>query len=256
MPAPAGPRAPTSTGKPLARMDLDTVVCGECATLEPGRPGSLLRAAARVLGAAEDDPYLEEALREDGAALDGLLYADRDDPLRLRARSPQREPWQHVPRETRGALRRAQARAVELRVLADRDRQVGETAPPSGPAGCLLCGVGASARWRRVLTRALTPGPDHVEGHVCAACSEAYDRVGAIGPSLVERAARAHAGVPAEVPLPGLRAWVATGLPPGEPWAWVDLRPPEPGPDPVEAMGVLVAELRAEVAAPREAAGR
>jgi hypothetical protein len=53
------------------------------------------------------------------------------------------------------------------------------------------------------------------------------------------------------VRLPGLRAWVGTGLPPQEqPWSWVsELEEPEPELDPVVALRVDIAELRAAVAA-------
>lgn len=231
-----------------ARMELDTVVCGGCAALDPDRPGSALRAAARLLGVLEVDRHLAEALYEEAGALDGVMYADPGDPLVGRSRAPQREPWKHVGPGTWAALERARVRADELRESAGRPRP--ETPPPSGPSGCLLCGVGASASWRRVLTASLTPGPDHVEGHFCADCSEEHDRVGAVGPSLIESAARTHAGLPpeGEVRQRALKAWVATGLPPGEPWSWVDLRPPEPDPDPVDEARAQLADLAARVA--------
>lgn len=227
----------------------DTVACAGCADLEPDRPGSALRAAARLLGVGEVDRHLALALREEVGALDGLLYAAPGDPLASRARRPQRESWAHVGAATRAALARALDRAARLR--AEADRPEAREAPPSGPPGCLLCGVGAAASWRRVLTGALTPGPGLVEGHLCPACSAAYDRVGAVGPSLVERAARAHAGLPLseEARTPGLRAWVATGLPPGEPWSWAEVRDPEPDLGPVDALRAGVADLAARVAA-------
>ncbi len=231
---------------------LDSPVCGDCATLEPEDPGSLLRAAARLLG-AEDDRHLRRALREEDGALDGLMFASPGDPLAPRGRRPQAEPWAHVREATRAALERARARSEELR----RERPEPDAGPPSGPPGCLLCGVGAAASWRRVVTSALTRGPDLVEGHLCPQCSEAYDRAGAVGPSLVERAARAHAGLAwsEEARTPGLRAWVATGLPPCEPWSWVDrLHEPEPDLEPLDALRLQVADLAARVAALEEGA--
>jgi hypothetical protein len=251
LPAAVGDRRPS--GSRRARLDLAPQICADCATLDPERPGAALRAAARVLGVPEEDPYLHEALKAEAGALDGLLFADPGDPLRSGRRSPQREPWAHVPERTMDALRRAQARGLELWVLADRAQIApAEAGPPSGPPGCLLCGVGTSAWWRHVLTAALTSGPGHVEGHLCAACSVAHDRVGAVGPTLVEQAYMGAAGVtwPAGVRPPAVRPWVATGLPPGEPWIWVDLRPPEPCPT-VEQLAAQVAELRAEVGALR-----
>jgi hypothetical protein len=232
-----------------ARMDLVARTCGECATLRPEEPGAALRAAARVLGADEEDPHLREALTDDHHALDGLLYADPGDPLRSGRRAPQSEPWTHVPDATRDALRRARARGLELRVRgAARRKAAGESAPPSGPAGCLVCGRARASSWRRVTTAALTLGPALAEGHLCGACQTAHDEAGALGPSLVERAALAHAGVTwtEDVTVPGLTAWAATGEPPGEPWAWVDLRPPEPEPT-IRDLLAEVAVLRAEV---------
>lgn len=256
VPAEEGDRRPSGAAR--ARVDLEPPVCVDCATLDPDRPGAALRAAARVLGAAEEDSFLHEALKTEDCAFDGLMYVDPGDPLRARGRPPQREPWLHVPSATRAALRRAQARGLEAWERADRARPApAEVGPPSGPPACLLCGVGASTSWRRVLTSALTPGPEHVEGHLCAACSAAHDRVGAVGPSLVERAWLDAAGVvwaPGCRP-PAVRAWVATGLPPGEPWAWVDLRPAEPEPT-VEQLAAQVAELRAEMAVLRGRVGR
>lgn len=238
------------TGRLMTRMDLDTIVCGECATLEPDRPGGALRAAARVLGAAEEDPYLHDALREDNGALDGLLYADPGDPLRLRARTPQHEPWQHVPRETRAALARALERSLELRSRAKHDDAAGDTAPPSGPAGCLLCGVGRSLSWRRVLTSALTRGPGMIEGHLCATCAIQHDAVGAFGQPLVESAVTEAKGLAwwEAARIPGLQAWVATGRPPGEPWAWVELVPSAPDLDDVTALRIAVRDLTDRVA--------
>jgi hypothetical protein len=233
-------------GPPAGRMDLVARACGECATLRPAEAGATLRAAARVLGADEGDPHLLEALEDDDDALDGLLYADPADPLRAGRRAPQVVPWAHVPAATRDALRRARARGLEARLRAGGTRPAAEGPPPSGPAGCLVCGRARSGSWRRVITAALARGPALVEGHICVACQAAHDEAGALGPSLVERAALAHAGLrwAEETTVPGLRAWADTGLPPGEPWAWVDLRPPEPEPT-VRDLLAEVADLRA-----------
>jgi hypothetical protein len=252
LPVALGNRAPR--GRSRARMDLDPPACAECSTLEPGRPGALLRAAARVLGADEADPHLLKALADDDDALDGLLYSDPAEPLIAGRRAPQSEPWAHVPALTRDALRRARARGLELRLAVDCAPPAEKTAPPSGPAGCLVCGAATSASWRRVTTAALTRGPELVEGHLCGACQLARDKTGAVGPSLVERAALTHAGVtrPEEMTVPGLTAWVAAGEPAGEPWGWIDLR--VPGPEPaVRDLLAEVAALRSEVEALKEA---
>lgn len=243
---PARPSGARPAGAPAARMDTEVPRCAECASLEPDRPGAALRAAGRVLGVDEQDPHLHAALSEDEAAFDGLLYADPHDPLRGR-RAPQTEPWAHVPSATRAALARALARSHELRGA--KPAPDGPSRPPSGPPGCLLCGDGLAAKWRRVVTSALTPGPGLVEGHLCEACAAAHDRVGAMGPPLVKQAFR-QARVLDEAGLlgvSGLRAWVATGLPPGEPWAWIETR--EPAQDPVAALQAELAELRRQVAA-------
>ncbi|WP_343899135.1 hypothetical protein, partial [Nocardioides aquaticus] len=87
-----------------ARLDLDAAVCAACMTLDPARPGAALRAAARLLGADEDDPHLREALLDEDGALDGLLYGDPGDPLSSGYRAPQRAPWGHVSRQTRADL--------------------------------------------------------------------------------------------------------------------------------------------------------
>ena len=250
---PATPGSGRRTGAARARLDLAPRVCADCATLDPDRPGAALRAAARVLGEGEGDPFFEEALRSEPGALDGLLYYDPADPLRSGRRPPQPRPWAHVPAATLDALRRAKARGLELAAAADLTRSApAESGPPSGPPGCLLCGVSASVSWRRVVASVLAAGPGLVEGHLCRACSSAHDRIGAVGPTLVEQAWLEAAGVtwPAGVRPPAVRPWVATGLPPGDPWRWVDVRPP--GPDPAAAdLAAEVAGLQREVAALR-----
>jgi hypothetical protein len=97
-----------------------------------------------------------------------------------------------------------------------------------------------------------------VDGFVCGACAESLAAVGALGPTFLERAVLLAKGYDwAEgMRLPGLQAWVATGRAPGEPWEWVEVAPPAPDLDPLTALRLEVADLRAEVAALREGAAR
>lgn len=217
----------------------------------------MLRAAARVARGSGRNSYLLAAVAEDDAALDGLLFSDPSQPPRSAGRRPG-EPWAHVPASTRVALEAARERAYHAWLAADRGEEMaGEGPPPHGPAGCLVCGADSAPWWRRVLTAALTPGPGHVEGHLCPACSAAHDVVGALGPSLVERAWLRSPGVdwPEHLRPPALRPWVSTGRPPGQPWSWVDARPP--GPEPTAAdLAAELAEVRAELARLRQRAPR
>ena len=248
-PTTAGRLPPTHVRR--ARVDLAPRVCADCVTLEPDRPGSSLRAAARVLGCAdEDDSLFHEAIRAELASLDGLLYADPADPLRSRRLAPQEEPWAHVPAATREALGRAWARRLELGNKTAARSPTRAASPPSGPRGCVLCGVGLSSSWERVVTSALTRGPALIDGHLCATCASVRASVGAIGQRLVERAAMEAHGLrwTEDARAPGLVAWIATGRGPGEPWEWVDLTPPCPPPR-AEQLAADVRALTARVEA-------
>lgn len=114
-----------------------------------------------------------------------------------------------------------------------------------------MCGVARAAEWHGPTTTGAYAKPGVVTGVVCAACAAHLEAAGAHGAQALERAVLAHRGKEwsAEVRLPGLLAWAATGLPPqAEPWAWVgELRDPEPVLDPLVALRVEVAELRARV---------
>lgn len=251
LPATAGNRGGGGAGR--ARLDLALDVCSDCASLDPDRPGAAPRAAARLLGADEEDQHLPEALRLEPGALDGLLVEDPGDPLRTARRAPAARPWAHVPAATLAALGRAEAKGRELELRAGRARRAPASAgPPASPQGCLLCGAGTSGSWRRVLTSVFTAGPGLVEGHLCSTCSRAHGAVGAVGATLVEQAYLAAAGItwPAGVRAPSVRPWIATGLPPGDPWSWVNVRRPEPDPTAAD-LAAEVAGLRAEVAALR-----
>jgi hypothetical protein len=225
--------------------------CQACEGLRLAEPGAAVRAALRVLGKDEGDWRLA-ADAFDKASVD-VAHVLHDGAYR-NGRKPQRKPWGHVEKEFRADLRSAYVRVLDARVHAStaKGRPVPEGAPPGdGPRGCLMCGVGRSAEWRQVTTGALTRGPGMVTGHLCAHCSDAHDVVGAIGATLVERAALAHAGVPwsAEMSVPGLRPWIGTGLAPGEPWAWLgEFRLPEPE--------FNLPDLAAQVAALAAAVGR
>lgn len=238
----------TPAGQPFGP-GYDVGTCPACADLDPDRPGLAVRAALRVLGKeGEDDVLAARAFEDAGVEVTEVLYETGG-----RAKGgPQRRAFAHVGRDGRGALKVGYARLLDLRVhaAAGGDRPVPPTAPPSGPPGCLLCGVGASASWRPVRTKALTRGPDFVDGHLCDTCSEQHDSVGAVGAPLVEKAAMEAQGLQwsEAARAPGLKAWIATGLPPGEPWAWVELVPPAPDLDPLDALRFQVADLQREVA--------
>lgn len=214
-----------TAGTPKA--DYTVGVCDECESLRPDEPGATVRAALRLVGVEETGwAELVDAFGE--AELEAVEYDRVGLPQGGRGRrGPQPEAWGHVDGSQRAALRAAYLRyRQQLRSRPARGSV--KTAPPSGPPGCLLCGVGASLDWRRVLTGALTRGPELVEGCLCAACASVHHTVGAIGPTLVERACQEALGLGAGFSMPGLRAWVATGRAPGEPWEWVPVGQPEP----------------------------
>jgi hypothetical protein len=235
--------------------------CVECVTLDPLRPGLAVRAALRVLGKPnENDDLASRAFEAAGVDVTAVLY-DRGEPTGGPGqRGPQRKAFAHVGNEGREALRKGYARLLDFRVHAasDHDRPVPPTAPPHGPGGCLLCGVGKAAAWRPVLTSALTRGPEMIDGHLCGTCADQYDTVGAMGQPLIEKACLEAAGLPWSEAMraPGLKPWIALDFEPREVgWDWVELAPPRPDLTPLQALQSEVADLRAEVAALREAVG-
>jgi len=250
------------TGRPTPHLDYDVGTCDACLTLRPDETiGLALRAAARVLGVPEDDEHFREALEEeDDDVFDGLLYDTRSDPFGRRARTPQRKAWKHVSSETRARLKQARVRSLDAKVHAATGpaRPVPETAPPGGPPACLACGVGKSVEWFSVTTGALTKGPDIITGCVCGTCAVVLRDVGAVGPSFIERACLEAQGLSwsDKIAVPGLRAWIATGREPGEPWEWVRVHEAPPDLDPLTQMRFDLDDLRREVTALRAEAGR
>lgn len=227
--------------------------CAQCLTLDFDRPGAAVRATLRILGKREtDDTLAANVFLEAGLDVAHLLYEGDHRP------HPQRKPWGHVRQEHKDALRAAYVDVLDARIHAatDHDRPVPATAPPSGPGGCLACGVGTSTGWRPVSTRVFTRGPDCLDGHLCSTCADVHDAVGALGETFLERAVMEAQGLSWEetAQVPGLKAWIATGRAPGEPWAWVRVRPAPPALDPLSALQLQVTDLAAEVAALR--AGR
>lgn len=167
-------------------------------------------------------------------------------------------PFAHVSAEAMAGLRRAYASALAERIA--RSSPPVRLAPPDGPPGCLLCGVGSvvmeAARVVRLGGRGAAtreawtplgttpgalgaPGAEPVKGHLCPGCSAAVLSCGAVGPSAAERSLLLHLcpefkdHLPYELPeMEGLAAWGALvvaaqrrGAPPPEPgrtrWAHV-----------------------------------
>lgn len=178
-------------------------------------------------------------------------------------------PFAHVGMVDRQRLRSAYAGLLAERV-ASHAPPVRLTPPALGPVevavvvvtgGCLVCGVDAvtlpatevsraggprlAARdvWRdlTVAPDALggLPSPDRLAGHVCPACADALDAVGAVGPTAMERAllgyldtagrtddARRLREALAGGTVTGLVGWGALPsprVPSGEPWGHVRL---------------------------------
>jgi hypothetical protein len=119
-------------------------------------------------------------------------------------------PWAHVTQD--GDLRR-EIRAWFAATLCDRVARSApavELRPPTGTAGCALCGVGSilmpasqvqslggrakasSAAWTPVSVDPSAIGgrrsPDRVEGFTCPECFDAIDAVGSVGQSAMHRA--------------------------------------------------------------------
>lgn len=253
--AAAGPgtrrRTHSHGGRPTPASDYDVGTCADCLALRPEEPGVAVRAALRVLGREGDDWRLAAEAFEDAGVDATMALYDRGGPQADRGvRGPQARPFHHVDGDAMAALRSGYARLLDFRVHAasGRDRPVPPHAPPEGaPRACLACGLGLSAQWHGpVRTKALTRGPDFVEGYVCPACAGALEAVGAVGPGFLERACMEASGREwsAAVRLPGLRAWVALDAEPREvPWDWVGLRDPEP----VLSLEAQVAALAAKI---------
>lgn len=226
--------------------------CPSCASLRPDEPGSAVRAALRLINKPEDDWRLAAgAFEEAGVDVSALLYGPR--------RLDKGKAWAHVSRDLKADLRRAYVGVLDRRVFAavDHDRPMPAHAPdPEFPQACLGCGVGRSVDWHGPLTTtALTRGPDMITGVVCDACVPHLTAAGAVGAQFLERSVMAHFGKDwgQNVRIPRLRAWIALnraeGYPPQtEPWAWVDLRDPEPPPTLADALD-QIAGLRDRLAA-------
>lgn len=143
---------------------------------------------------------------------------------------------------------------VWRRMEAVRDEPPVRVAPPSGPAGCLLCGVAhvdvpapAVVRYgpKGVARRVWAPrtatvgslvgrgsaGGATVSGHLCPTCNDVAEDVGTLGITAAERAFAAHltaTGTALSLAVVedvrdgqagGVHAWALTDAPAGEPWA-------------------------------------
>jgi hypothetical protein len=160
-------------------------------------------------------------------------------------------PWAHVKMSERAALRGAYAAFLRDRLA----RSAPPIAIPCPTTACLLCGItnisrpalevsrrgsaGATqlATWRAISTTHEALGgrqsPQRVRGHVCPACSDAIDEVGALGWSARGHALVAHVHATrgdqqarslrtrlASDLSPAVPAWAAVGQPPNaQPWA-------------------------------------
>jgi hypothetical protein len=240
----------TPAGMRDASADYAVGTCEGCQTLEPAVPGSAVRACLRLLGQDEAEwPAFLKAL--DGLDIDptGVLYERSGSPRR----GPQRKPYAHVPKDIRAELRTGWARVLAAKVAATLPPAAPTPEPPpDGAPGCLACGVGQALVWYGPLhTTGLTRGPTPVTGYVCPTCVEHLEAVGGVGERFIERACCAAQGVPwsDQTRVPGLRAWIATGRPPGEPWEWITVRPPAPDLDPFTELREQIAVLADRVAA-------
>ena len=143
---------------------------------------------------------------------------------------------------------------VWRRMEAVRDEPPVRVAPPSGPAGCLLCGVAhvdvpapAVVRYgpKGVARRVWAPrkatvgslvgrgsaGGATVSGHLCPTCNDVAEDVGTLGITAAERAFAAHLTATGTAlslaavedvrdgQAGGVHAWALTDAPAGEPWA-------------------------------------
>lgn len=239
-------RFTSSGGLPTPHRDYEVGTCADCLTLDFDRPGVAVRAALRLLRKRESDDVL---------AADVFIEADLDVSVLMYESAyrpePQRKPWAHVPKEHKALLSKAYVGVLDARIHAasDHDRPIPPTAPPSGPAACVACGVGTSAKWYSVHTHAFTHGPDYLDGHVCATCAAVYETVGALGQPFLEKAVMEAKGLSwSETSrIPGLRAWIATGRKPGEPWAWLRVSEAAPRLDPLTELQLKVADLELQV---------
>lgn len=209
--------------------------------------GLLALAAVGARVGDEDPSDLVEWLAAPGAAARWLarLSPFVSEGAALATCAP--HPWAHLTDEQRTACLTARGRALRAR-LARSAPPVAVASPSHG--GCLMCGVAAVSVpavdverdggplstaqrvWRPVTTTVAAlggrPSPALLAGHLCPACADATDAVGAVGPTAMERAVRAHLGLGLGLdaaPLDGLKGWVALGgrEPNPEPWDHCDL---------------------------------
>jgi hypothetical protein len=103
---------------------------------------------------------------------------------------------------------------------------------PAPAKACAFCGVGQARSWLPISAKSASlggrSGPGHVKGHLCDECASAFEAVGAIGPTAMERAYLGsqhvaqsdYAGLPE---VPGLRGWAVSGRTEAnaKPWAHV-----------------------------------
>lgn len=123
-----------------------------------------------------------------------------------------RVPWAHVSQEQRAALR--QGYAAVLAAVTARHAPERHLPPPSGPPGCLMCGIatvtltasrvvalgGIEAATNSVWTHRVVTSPAvlggrgsrPVKGHTCPECTAAIRETGSIGPTASERSYALH----------------------------------------------------------------
>lgn len=225
--------------------------CESCQTLLPDVPGSAVRACLRLIKKPESEhPAYSEVLADMEIDAADVLFEVTGHPRR----GPQRRAFGHVPKDVRGALKRAYAAMLQERVLASlpQPEPTPEPPPEGFPRACLACGVGLSLQWFGEVSAAyvLTRTPETVTGWLCDACGPVLQVVGAVGQPFIERAVMEAEGLPWSdaIRIPNLRAWVAEDLPPQDiGWDWLDLTPPPLNLDPMTALQEMVAELTERV---------
>jgi hypothetical protein len=205
-----------------------------------------VRAALRLLGKEKDyGPLAVEAFNESGFDVAQVLYEQTGQA------EPQEQAWGHVGKDALQGLRAAYSRYLDYRVHASSHiPAIGPTPPPDQHGACLLCGVDRAGAWRRLDARGLVRSDGLVSGHLCGTCSAVMDEVGAVGPTLLERAFLEATGRTwdEDTRIDGLSAWIATGRSPGKPWAWVKYVEAPPELSPLDELRLEVHDLRAELA--------